>query len=649
MAFLNNRDRVKQTTSTTGTGALSLDATVPTGFQGFVAAVGNGNQAHYFIVDSAGLWETGITTVTDATPDTLSRSAGTVLDGSSGPGVLVSLGAGTKDVVCGITPLRSGLAPYSGWDWVLSSPDGVNVHAMNGKTGQRQFTGTNWGTIVNSILDETSDSYAIFLAPDLPDSTGVTILIDKSNVTLWCPKRNTKIGAGTASGGNPPAAKPRVRTIRTGGLNLSIHRIWLRGIRADEIDLHAEGNVQTWQEDLEGVTLEGCYTEDFQATDRRGLRFSGGGDVEHVTVIDHFAEVTSNGTSETDPKHYISFESTSLGTGHIEFLNFWGENSSGFTNISGIVYKNGGMSGPSVRFSGSLVFIGGTPTGCHVMQTHVGTALQDAGPVTFQFLSLHVECQNAAMDIWRVNDNGALGAYFGVLVTYIELTTGAFAYTWCNQLGNQFIGDHGLRVTSGLITFSYTSFGRGSNADATFRVRIKDVEGWDEAPTHEVMTKAITAADYTNSTTTGTEVTALEVPNLHPGTYRFSYFLIVQTASTSTGVGFGVNFTGTVTRIVNSMRYTSTATTTTTGVIEDIVANNLGAMVEGSTSRSVSTTAPNLGPIAGVSASNQDHLVIIEGVVEVSAAGNLELWARSEVSSQMSVEIGSNVVVTRMT
>jgi len=86
-------DRVKETTTTTGTGTLSLDGAAA-GFQGFVAAFGTGAQVYYAIVVTGGAWEVGIGTITDATPDTLSRD---VLLASS-TGSFVSFGAGTKDV-----------------------------------------------------------------------------------------------------------------------------------------------------------------------------------------------------------------------------------------------------------------------------------------------------------------------------------------------------------------------------------------------------------------------------------------------------------------------------------------------------------------------------------------------------------------------
>ena len=86
-------DRVKETTTTTGTGTVPL-AGAATGFQSF-AVVGNGNTTYYTIAAQTGTaWEVGIGTYTSS-GTTLSRD--TVL-ASSNSGSLVNFSAGTKDV-----------------------------------------------------------------------------------------------------------------------------------------------------------------------------------------------------------------------------------------------------------------------------------------------------------------------------------------------------------------------------------------------------------------------------------------------------------------------------------------------------------------------------------------------------------------------
>lgn len=85
-------DRVKDTTTTTGTGAVTLSGTPPTGFQSF-SVIGNGNTTFYTIAGGS-QWEVGVGTYT-ASGTTLSRD--TVLE-SSNSGSLVDFSAGVKDV-----------------------------------------------------------------------------------------------------------------------------------------------------------------------------------------------------------------------------------------------------------------------------------------------------------------------------------------------------------------------------------------------------------------------------------------------------------------------------------------------------------------------------------------------------------------------
>jgi hypothetical protein len=87
------KDRVKETSTTAGTGTLTL-AGASAGFQSF-SAIGNGNTTYYAIADStAGTWEVGIGTYTSS-GTTLSRD--TVLS-SSNSGSLVTFSSNSKDV-----------------------------------------------------------------------------------------------------------------------------------------------------------------------------------------------------------------------------------------------------------------------------------------------------------------------------------------------------------------------------------------------------------------------------------------------------------------------------------------------------------------------------------------------------------------------
>ena len=97
MALVIN-DRVKQTSTTTGTGTLNLSATIPVGFRSFVDGIGNTNTTYYAIYETGtNNFEVGVGTVTDAATDTLSRN--TVISNSLGNTTKINF-SGTLDVFC---------------------------------------------------------------------------------------------------------------------------------------------------------------------------------------------------------------------------------------------------------------------------------------------------------------------------------------------------------------------------------------------------------------------------------------------------------------------------------------------------------------------------------------------------------------------
>ena len=87
------KDRVRETTTTTGTGTITLGGAA-TGFQSF-SVIGNANTTFYTIqLANTNEWEVGIGTYTSS-GTTLSRD--TILESSNG-GSAVNFSAGTKDV-----------------------------------------------------------------------------------------------------------------------------------------------------------------------------------------------------------------------------------------------------------------------------------------------------------------------------------------------------------------------------------------------------------------------------------------------------------------------------------------------------------------------------------------------------------------------
>ncbi len=100
MASFKTAPRVRETSSTTGTGTYAL-AGAPTGFQPF-SVMGAGNLCPYFASDGVN-WEEGIGTISVG-PAQLAR---TIVLGSSNAGAAVNWGVGTRTLRCGAI---SGLA-----------------------------------------------------------------------------------------------------------------------------------------------------------------------------------------------------------------------------------------------------------------------------------------------------------------------------------------------------------------------------------------------------------------------------------------------------------------------------------------------------------------------------------------------------------
>jgi hypothetical protein len=136
MALIVN-DRVKETSTTTGTGTISL-AGAETGYESFVSGIGTTNTTYYAIeLNSANEFEVGIGTVTDASPDTLSRD--TVISSSNGD-ALVNFSAGTKNVFCTL-PAKRAMSPS------MTATDYIVTHATTLSQDQTIASGVLAGPV----------------------------------------------------------------------------------------------------------------------------------------------------------------------------------------------------------------------------------------------------------------------------------------------------------------------------------------------------------------------------------------------------------------------------------------------------------------------------------------------------------------------
>lgn len=130
-------DRVRDTTTTAGTGTVTLSGTAPTGYQTFGAGIGDANTTYYTIA-GLGQWEVGIGTYSSTGP-ALSRD---VVLASSNAGSLVTLSAGIKDVFV-TYPAEKAIS--SGYGTLPIANGGTNGTASPVSGAVAYGTGTAYG------------------------------------------------------------------------------------------------------------------------------------------------------------------------------------------------------------------------------------------------------------------------------------------------------------------------------------------------------------------------------------------------------------------------------------------------------------------------------------------------------------------------
>ena len=187
MALVLN-DRVKETTTTTGTGTINLGGAA-TGFETFVAGIGNSNTTYYCIAgQGTAEFEVGIGTVTDASPDTLSRT--TILSSSNSDSA-VNFSAGTKDVFCTLPASKT----IREVDTALNVPTGTTAQrAGSPAAGDLRFntttskfegySGSAWGDIgvgnflvTNTFTGDGSDT-TFTISNAVADENNLLVFID---------------------------------------------------------------------------------------------------------------------------------------------------------------------------------------------------------------------------------------------------------------------------------------------------------------------------------------------------------------------------------------------------------------------------------------------------------------------------------------
>lgn len=200
-------NRVKETTTTTGTGNLTL-AGAATNHQTFNTAFGLGKRFYYWVVDSTNdVWECGVGEMSTST--VLIRSK--VLDNSSGTKVALVLSAGTKDVFC--APMEASL---------FLSPDAVNDNATDQYVYHLGDSETTTHTVGASVVE-----YIPFFLTIGGEYSGAAI-----SITGAVALSTARLGIYSISSG-----RPDVKIAETGSIDTSTSGT-KEGTFASNVDLN---------------------------------------------------------------------------------------------------------------------------------------------------------------------------------------------------------------------------------------------------------------------------------------------------------------------------------------------------------------------------------------------------------------------------
>ena len=296
-------DRVKETTTTTGTGTVTLLG-ASTGFQSF-AVIGNGNTTYYTIAgQGTSEWEVGVGTYTSS-GTTLART--TVL-ASSNSGSLVNFSAGTKDVFVTYPAEKSVNQDASGT---------VNIPSQL--------------TLVNTALTSTNTSNLNVGGPLTFSDTGIVsdfvatlngylqaVIQNKSNGSSASSEFIAYNDSGTASTNYATVGINSSGYTGTGSINAAGYGYFLTG--STDLVLGTIGSnaihfvVNSGATDALTISTAGAVTTPNQLTGAT-LRASNGIVVNSQTVSTSYTIATGNSAMSAGPITVASSQSVTVSSG----------------------------------------------------------------------------------------------------------------------------------------------------------------------------------------------------------------------------------------------------------------------------------------------------------------------------------------------
>jgi len=300
------KDRVKETTTTTGTGTYTLAGAV-TGFEAF-SSVGNSNTTYYACTDGTD-FEVGIGTYTSS-GTTLART--TILQSSNSDSA-VSWSSGTKTIFCAQPAEKAVFLDASG-----------NIIAANG-SALTALNASNLasGTVANARLDQQLQDVA-----GLAVTNGNFIVGDGSNfVAESGATARTSLGLGTAA------------VLDTGISNTNIPK-FTSGV-ADDDFLRVDGTAIEGRSAAEVLSDIGA-----QASLTFGISNTNAVKIDSSSVADdEFARFTANGLESRSASEVRS--DIGLGTAAVA--------ATGISNTNVPVFTSGAADNDFLRIDGTSI------------------------------------------------------------------------------------------------------------------------------------------------------------------------------------------------------------------------------------------------------------------------------------------------------